>query len=77
MQGGTSLVDTVLSRTVLAHAVAGSVGGMVAMGICYPLDRVSLSVVEIYSFYLFIGQNPCSSRKGESVCVFVAIGNYS
>jgi adenine nucleotide transporter 17 len=33
-------VNFLTSRTTFAHAVAGSAGSMLAMALCYPLDRV-------------------------------------
>jgi adenine nucleotide transporter 17 len=40
MGKGEDGVGTLLSYTTLAHAVSGSVGSIIAMGLTYPLDRV-------------------------------------
>jgi adenine nucleotide transporter 17 len=40
MGKGEDGVGTLLSYTTLAHAVSGSVGGIIAMVLTYPLDRV-------------------------------------
>mmetsp|Transcript_18772 Transcript_18772/g.30670 ORF Transcript_18772/g.30670 Transcript_18772/m.30670 type:complete len:377 (+) Transcript_18772:305-1435(+) len=40
MGGGEGGAGTLFSRTTLAHAVAGSIGSIVAMTLTYPLDRV-------------------------------------
>mmetsp|Transcript_20902 Transcript_20902/g.40978 ORF Transcript_20902/g.40978 Transcript_20902/m.40978 type:complete len:382 (+) Transcript_20902:153-1298(+) len=39
-KGEEGAVNTLLSRTTLAHAVSGSVGSVLAMMLTYPLDRV-------------------------------------
>lgn len=40
MSSSSKNVNFLTSRTTFAHAVAGSTGSMLAMALCYPLDRV-------------------------------------